>query len=187
MATNVFATLRTQAGSVERSSQWYQTQIRKLGRIQTAQLMREGKLVNMVLPGEMYLFGYDPKLKDKLPFYDLFPLVLPFRKVGDGFIGINIHYMPYLLRFKILQYLTDYTNNEKMDETTRLNFSWRILESAARLAPARACVRRYLSSNIQTRFLRIPFPDWVIASQLPVERFEGGSKNDVWTEIRKKY
>jgi len=187
MANNVFSTLRTQAGDVERSSQWYQTQIRKLGRIQTTQLMREGKLVNNIFPGEMYLFGYDPKLKDKLPFYDLFPLVLPFRKFSGGFVGLNLHYLPYLLRFRILGFLSDYTNNEKMDETTKLNFSWRILESASKLAPARACVRRYLNDNIQTRFLRVPFPDWIIASQLPVESFEGASKNTVWTEIRKKY
>jgi hypothetical protein len=91
------------------------------------------------------------------------------------------------MRFKILGFLSDYTNNEKMDETTRLNFSWRILESASRLAPARACVRRYLLDHVQTRFLKVPYPDWVIASQLPVERFEGAEKDTVWRETRKKY
>ena len=187
MATNVFSKLKTQAGDVERSSQWYQTQIRKLGRINTTQLMREGKLVNQIIPGEMYLFAYDPKLKDKLPFYDMFPLVLPFRKIGGGFVGLNLHYLPYLMRFRILGFLSDYTNNEKMDETTRLSFSWRILEGASRLSPARACVRKYLSEHVQTRFLRIPFPDWVVASQLPVEKFEGASKDEVWRETRKKY
>lgn len=184
---NVFDTIRNEAGSTERSSQWYQTQIKRLGTINTNKLMREGTLVNRVIPGEMYMFRYDPKTKAKLPFYDVFPLVLPFRRVERGFLGLNLHYIPYMLRVRILRYLSDFTNNEKMDETTRLRLSWNLLESSSRFDPVRACVKRYLSENIETRFLRIPYPDWVIASQLPVERFMKEEKATVWRETRKTY
>ena len=36
---------------------------------------------------------YNPKHKATLPYYDLFPLVLPIQKLSDGFIGINFHYL----------------------------------------------------------------------------------------------
>lgn len=184
---NVFDTIRSKVGDRERSSQWYQNQVRKLGVINTNKLLKEGTLVNRVLPGEMYMFFYDPKTKEKLPYYDRFPLVLPFRRIENGFVGLNLHYLPYMIRFRILGYLSDFTNNEKMDETTRVRLSWNLLEGSSKLAPVKACVRKYLLDHVESRFLKIPFPDWVIASQLPVENFEKAEKATIWRDSRKKY
>ena len=89
-------------------------------------------LTNRISPGNMYLFAYDPKTKEDLPYYDRFPLVFPFRKVQDGFYGINMHYLPPLLRAKLMDALYDTVNNDKMDETTRLRINYRILQSAAK-------------------------------------------------------
>ena len=44
--------------------------------------------------GQMFLFAYDAKHKDTLPYYDRYPLIFPFKKVNDGFLGINMHYLP---------------------------------------------------------------------------------------------
>lgn len=187
MAINAFERVRTQAGDVQRSSQWYQTQVKKLGTINVNQLIREGVLVSQIFPGFMYLFGYDPKLKDTLPYYDRFPLVLPFRKVPGGFYGINLHYLPYLYRHRVLGFLSQYASDENMDEKTRLRINWRILESSSRLKPIRACVKHYLNDHVQTRFMKIPYNDWLIASQLPVERFVGAKREEVWMDSRKKF
>ena len=85
---------------------WYQAQIRKLGsRVNPRELISEGKKVGFVIPGFMYLFGYNPKFRNELPYYDIYPLVLPFRKTNEGFIGINLHYMPYPLRLRVLDTL----------------------------------------------------------------------------------
>lgn len=187
MAINPFVALRQQVGDQERSVQWYQAQVRKLGTINTNQLLREGTLVSQIFPGFMYLFAYDPKYKDTLPFYDRFPLVLPFRKVEDGFYGFNLHYLPYMIRLRMLGFLHQYATNQEMDETTRLRFSWRLLESSARLKPLRFTVKHYLLNHVKSRFMKVPYNDWVIASQLPVERFVGAQKDSVWRETRKKY
>lgn len=188
MATaNPFDTIRQQAGDKDRSSQWYQAQVRKLGTINTNQLLRQGKVTNRVIPGFMYLFGYDPKMKDTLPYYDRFPLVLPFRRVEGGFLGLNIHYMPYLVRMKMLRYLHQFASDQNMDEKTRIKVSWRILEGSSRLNPLANCVKRYLSEHVRTRFLNIPYNDWVIASQLPIEGFIGARKIEVWNQERRKY
>jgi len=187
MSANPFDSLRASAAGRERSVQWYQAQVRKLGTININRVLREGEKVNTIFPGEMYLFKYDPKTKEQLPFYDIYPLVLPFRKMENGFLGINLHYLPYGLRMFTLKQLNQFVNNQRMDETTRVRLSWRLLESSVKFEPAKACVKHYLLDHLETRLMKIPYPDWIVASQLPVERFIGAQKAAVWNDTRRKY
>ena len=190
MATilNPFERIRIKAGDTERSVNWYQTQIKQLGSIRPNKLMSDTpQLVNTIRPGMMYMFVYDPKWKDKLPYYDTFPLVLPFKKVPGGFLGLNLHYLPYMARFKLLAILSDYASDEAMTEDTRLLLSWKLLSGSSKLNMIKPCVKHYLAEQLQSRFLKINYPDWVTASQLPVERFVGSNKSQVWKESRAKY
>ena len=91
------------------------------------------------------------------------------------------------MRFKMLTALSDFETDNKLDENTRVGLSWRLIESSTKLAPIKACVKHYLTNHIQSRFLKISYPDWVIASQLPVEKFEKEEKETVWKQTRKKY
>jgi len=190
MATekDIFSNLRTTAEDVEKSYRWFQSQIKRLGsRVNPNRLMQNSsQLQNSVNPGEMYLFFYDPKHKKTLPYYDTFPLALPFRAVSDGFYAINLHYMPYLVRYRLLQNLSDLVTNNKYDSTTKIKISWSILNRYARLAPLAGSVKHYLSDHVKSRFLKIDYPDWVTASQLPIEQFEGADKTKVWLDSRKK-
>lgn len=188
MAETIFDKIRPSINGAEKSAQWYQAQIKKLGSINSSKLMQTRSLLNTtVLPGTMVMFLYDAKMKDKLPYWDAFPLVLPFRKVSGGFYGLNLHYLPYMARFKLLGLLSEYANNDKMDEDTRIVASWRILNGSSKLRMIKPCVKHYLYSQVQSKFLTIPYPDWLTASQLPVERFEGADRNTVWRDSRKMY
>lgn len=189
MATkNPFQDIRMKAGDSQKSAQWYQTQVKTLGSLSAEKLLSgSGRLTSRVLPGNMYMFLYDAKLKDKLPYWDAFPLVLPFKMLTDGFMGINLHYLPYMARFRLLGLLSDFASDAKMDENTRLILSWKILSSSSKLNAIKPCVKHYLSSQMQSRFLKINFPDWVTASQLPVERFQKASKSQVWRDSKTKY
>jgi hypothetical protein len=187
MATSIFETIRNNADGANKSFKWYQEQVRKLGNVSQNQLMKETTQANRIILGKMYLFVYKPKLKESLPYYDMFPLVIPFRKLDEGFLGVNLHYLPYMVRFKMLGYLNDLSSDENLDENTRVNLSWRVLESYSRLDPIKACTKHYLNECIHSRFLNIPYPDWVIASQLPVENFIKKNKSFVWRETGKKY
>lgn len=179
--TNPFNDIRLKAGDSKRSMTWYQTQIRALGSVSPRKLLSNTpELTNRIMPGNMYMFFYDAKFKDTLPYWDQFPLVLPFRKVNGGFYGINLHYLPYMVRFKLLGYLHDLAVDEKITDDTRIQVSWRMLTSTSRYAPVKACVKHYLYDHVDSRFLHIKYPDWVTASQLPVERFVGANKTDVW-------
>lgn len=186
---NPFLQVRSRVGDTERSLEWYQTQVKALSKAKTtpSNLLRNTPdLVNRVLPGNMYMFFYDAKLKDTLPYWDMFPMVLPFRKVPDGFFGINLHYLPYPVRFKLLEILHDYASDEKIDDNTKVRVSWQTLLTMSRVAPIKGCVKHYLNSHIQSRFLSIKYPDWITASLLPVEQFIGATKQEVWRTTREK-
>ena len=91
--------------------------------------MRDGKLLGQQSNGRMSMFVYDPKTKQKLPFYDTFPLVLPIDVIRGGFIGLNFHYLPYGLRFKLLEQLQQFASNSKFDQSTRLQVTYEAVKN----------------------------------------------------------
>jgi hypothetical protein len=190
MATNnPFEEIRVNALEQERSYKWYQDQIALLFKgsqsTNTNKLIAESKLVKNIVPGEMYLYLYDPKFKDELPYYDRLPLVFPFRKTKDGFYGINLHYLPYGIRFKVLEELQKYATGNENNADRRIRLSWRLLETVAKLKPAQFAVKQYLNNHVKSSFYRIPYSDWITASQLPIERFAKMQKNLVWRDFNK--
>jgi hypothetical protein len=68
--------------------------------------------------------------------------------------------------------LYDRVSNKKYDETTRLKISYEILNSASRYRYFEPCIKRYLYSHLQTKFLLIPANEWDYALFIPFERFE---------------
>ena len=187
-STNPFADIRLKAGDAQRSLNWYQTQIRTLKDVRPNKLMSNApELTNQILPGAMYMFFYDAKFKETLPYWDKFPLVLPFKKISGGFFGLNLHYLPYAVRFKLLGALSVLANDKTHGEDTRLLLNWKLLNSATKFAPAKASVKHYLYEHLKSRFFKIKYPDWVTASQLPVERFVGASKQEIWRDSMGKF
>ena len=140
--------------------------------------------VTKILPGNLYLYGYDAKWKDILPFYDRYPLVFPFRKLPDGFIGLNLHYLPLHLRIELFDGLMEFKNNKNMNETTQLKFSWALITGLSKYKLAEPCVHRYLNSHLRSPLRLIKPEDWEKAMLLPVEKFTGASKQEVWRMVK---
>lgn len=186
MANSIFQTINMKTGDDRKSYQWYRDQVRNLGSgLSGTQLLRNEKLSSRIVPGNMYLFMYDPKHKETLPYYDTVPLVLPFKSVPEGFLGINLHYLPYLARFKLLGELSKLTLDKRIDEKTKIQISWQILNSSTKYLAATACVKHYLNDHLRSRFLKINYNDWITASMLPVENFKKAKKDYVWRETKK--
>jgi len=187
MATNIFRNIRIKAGDSEKSYQWYKNQVNNLGsRINGREILRNEKLTSRLVFGNMYLFQYDPKHKETLPYYDTLPLVLPFNTAPNGFLGINLHYLPYLARFNLLGSLSNLVTDDRIDEKTKINISWQILNSSSKYYAATTCVKHYLTEHIRTRFLKINFSDWVTAAMLPIESFRKEQKEKVWRDTKRK-
>jgi len=175
--------------AVKKSRAWFEQQVLIMTRQQlTPQRVLNGnpdQLVTKIIPGHLYMFVYDPKTKDTLPYYDRFPLVFPFRKTPDGFIGLNMHYLPYPLRITLLDNLLTFASNQRFDETTRLKYSWALIDGMSRYAAAKPCVKQYLVGHVRTQFRQVESNNWATAMLLPVERFVGASKQEIWADSKK--
>lgn len=165
---------------------WFRDKAREIRSVKVESLVRKNPLYNKttVRPGFMYLFQYDPKHKETLPYYDRFPLIFPFEDQGDSFLAMNLHYLPHIYRARLMDNLYNLINNDKYNETTKIRTSYKMLNSAARYKYFKPCVKRYLHSHVQSKFLQIPANEWDIALFLPLERFAKKSKNYVYKESR---
>lgn len=172
------------------SIKWFRVNIRKTA-VSPLRVIREEQdnyvsSWTSVGIGKMYFAYYDPKHKKTLPYYDTFPLIIPIERYSDGFLGLNLHYLPPTLRAKLLDALYDTLNNPKLDERKRFVISYNILKSASKHKYFQPCIKRYLGSHFRSRFVKIPHQNWTAAVFLPVESFEKAGNSTVWADSRQK-
>jgi hypothetical protein len=146
----------------------------------------EARKVSSMEFGYMYAFKYDPKTKNDLPYYDTFPLIFPVRMDSDGFLGINFHYLPPVLRAKLMNALYSTLTNKKYDDTTKVKISYSILQSASKYRYFKPMLKKYLRSHVRSQFLEVQVNEWDIAIFLPTESFRKADTGRVWEESRKK-
>ena len=169
--------------SARKSEAWFLDQIKllKSQRVSPYYVMRGSADRDRpyALIGNLYFFGYNAKWKDKLPYWDQFPLTMPFSIHTNGFTGLNFHYLPYGTRAYLLDELLK-INNQKIDETTRLKLSWEKIVAVSRIADlAKIAVHRYLNSHVLTPFRMVEPMDWKAALLLPVGKFTSSTKKKV--------
>lgn len=164
---------------------WLRSKVNNLNPTSQSLMQDRQRLANSTFIGSMYYFYYDPKTKDTLPYYDRFPLVIPIERYSDGFLGLNLHYIHPKQRILLLDELSKYATNSKYDKTTKLRLSYDLLARASKSNLFEPCIKRYLFSHIQSRFLEITADEWDIAALLPVEQFTKATKNKVWNDSRK--
>jgi hypothetical protein len=146
----------------------------------------EARKVSSMEFGYMYAFKYDPKTKNDLPYYDTFPLIFPVRMDSDGFLGINFHYLPPVLRAKLMNALYSTLTNKKYDDTTKVKISYSILQSASKYRYFKPMLKKYLRSQVRSQFLEIQVNEWDIAIFLPTESFRKADTGRVWEDSRKQ-
>ena len=171
----------------KKSWQWYMNHIRTTNASLTAQQYL-GQNVQLqstrILPGQLIAFGYDPKTKEDLPYYDTFPLVLPWKASSTHFIGINLHYVHPRYRLAILDKLLLIRGNKKITEKTRLQLTWNTIQGLSKSTGVEHCVKQYLFGHVKSRFIVIPpgddFDNWKSVVFLPLCRFKKKSASEVW-------
>lgn len=127
--------------------------------------------------GGLYHFVYDPATKDKLPYYDTFPLVIPLHpKAGangePGFLGLNLHYLPPLVRAAFLDKLMDFAVYNSNDEPKRLMVTYDILKATERYKEFKPCIKHYLSRQVRSKMKAIKPNEWETAIYLPTANFQ---------------
>jgi hypothetical protein len=165
---------------------WFRKKAQNLSRVNRLELMQDDqtKLTNRQLVGSMNMFFYDPKHKDTLPFYDKFPLAIVVGPAPGGFFGLNLHYLPPVLRAKFLDTLLDITNNKSYDETTKFQLNYKLLNASSKMRYFKPCYKHYLTAHVKSRFARVHAPEWEIATFLPTADWQKSNQAQVYKNSR---
>jgi len=184
IASSLFEKLRKSLPFIRKktdeSRNWYRKEFEKLVSQTTIRqtILAKSQKRTRIEIGAMYMYLYDPKWKEELPYYDTFPLVLPIEIYNDGFLGLNLHYLPPVARAKFLDRLNDFRVGK--NERQRLAMSYRLLKGAARYKAFERCCKRYLAKQIRSNLLLVEPKDWEVVVYLPTESFQKATANDIW-------
>lgn len=180
-ATTFEEILSRSTGSNAESLDWFRDNVSRM-RTSPQRIIREGRnnMTMQPMNGKMYLFQYNPKTKKKLKYYDTFPLVLKLKRLPEGFLGLNFHYLNYKQRALLMNALYDYTSDKELNEESRLLVTYEILKGNARTKWFKPTLKRYLSPYVEGRFLEITPSQWNAALMLPIARFEKADNKKVW-------
>ena len=186
----IFRKIREEAGGRELSVRWYRNKIKALApRITGPELLSEAekkKITARPNYGMMNLFWYKPLNAKRLKYYDLYPLVIPFKKHRNGFTGLNFHYLSVPMRMNLLERLSAFEDSGTLysldvnDIDQLLAFEWMEVKGMKGIKPI---VRRYLANYVYSNFLKIQLEDMVVGALLPVERFYQG---DLWSDVMER-
>jgi len=178
--------LEAEARSQE-SLDWFKLRLRKI-RQPVNKLLTDDDFPVVARPelGKMYMYLYDAKYKQTMPYWDRFPLIICFDLLSDGFMGINLHYIAPRYRTPLLLSLYEIAMETDNDEERRVMLSYQLIKSVSTLRYAKPCVKRYLFSHIDSRISEIPMDYWDMMVMLPSQQFNVNA-NTVYAESREKF
>jgi hypothetical protein len=197
--SNLFNRLELQAfragvtPRTKESREWFRKKSSNLRSINREQLMNEDPLKRRAaakaddsgLIGTMQMFFYDPKHKKTLPYYDAFPLVIIVGPAEGGFYGLNLHYLPPILRAKFLDALMDVLG-AKMTKSARMALTYKMLKKTAKMRYYKPCLKHYLTAHVKSRLAEVQTPEWEIATFLPTAQFRKANSQKVFYDSRQK-
>lgn len=165
---------------VDEARDWYREAAAQVDRLNTRDIIRDAAdlLTNRIKLGHFYLFRYEPKTADILPYYDRYPFVLILNGNTTGFTGLNLHYLPFEYRAALMDQLYEYETGK--DERARIRVTYEILKSTARLRFYKPCLKQYLNNYVASRFVHVPVNEWDVGMFLPLQKFI--KKNDQYVQ-----
>ena len=176
---------------VKRSTKWFHDKIKGLkGTVKNrfsstnaAKFYRESEtkvqptvLKKRVELGDLFCYYYNPKYKDVLPYYDMFPMIMLLKAEKETFLGINFHYLRPKWRAILLDRVTA--------KIGRGLPRWSKLRNIRQIAPT---IKRYRFDHIMRKVVPIEEDEQEIAIFLPTERFKKAGKTKVWSESERKF
>jgi hypothetical protein len=168
------------------SRDWFMKKAKVIKGINRETLMKEEPLNRGArrIIGSMQMFFYDPKYKETLPYYDRFPLAIVVKPAKGGFLGMNLHYLPPILRAKFLDALMDNVTSKKSPDA-KFKLTTKLLASASDLEYYKPCIKHYLNEHVRSNFAEVKAPEWEIATFLPTALFEKADQRKVYNDSRR--
>lgn len=171
----------------KKSREWFQAKVKELGTVNRQALLKDDALepTNREIVGSMYMYFYDPKTKETLPYYDRFPLIIMVEQAKGGFYGLNLHYLRPDIRAQFLDELMKTAPKKATNKTRLTKMRYDLLKGVQKYKEFKPCFKHYLTGHIKSKMVRVPMTDWEIAIFLPTEQFAKASKTKVWSESLK--
>jgi hypothetical protein len=190
---SLFDTLQAQAfragvtARTKQSKKWFQNRLKDLQVPSRKSLLKDTALDQTTrnIRGNMYMYFYDPKYKETLPYYDRFPLTIMVDAAPGGFYGLNLHYLNYNVRAKFLDELMGLAPKNIKDTSRLVKLRYDLLQSVRKYKEFKPCFKHYLGEHVRSNFARVPMTEWEIAIFLPVEQFRKKSKASIWNDSLK--
>ena len=168
------------------SREWFMKKAKVIKGINREALMKEEPLDRGArrIIGSMQMFFYDPKYKETLQYYDRFPLAIILKPAKGGFLGLNLHYLPPILRAQFLDALMDNVTSKK-SEDAKFELTVKLLASTSSLEFYKPCIKHYLNEHVKSKFAEVKAPEWEIATFLPTAQFEKADKRKIYADSRR--
>ena len=133
--------------------------------------------------GSLAHYIYDPKHKETLPVWDRFPLALTIGWYDDGWLSLNLHYLPVNHRAAIMDALmkikVDTKNNQKYAEV-----SYQFMRQAVGDKVVAHSIKRYLASHLRSSVVLIDHWEWENVIFLPTQQFQKQTAAEVWRKFK---
>lgn len=191
MPSNIFTNIELKADragiyarNTKKSREWFIKSLQNIRNISRKSILTDDLLVqrNKPLIGRMFMYFYDPKTKDTLPYYDQFPLIIMVGPAEKGFYGLNLHYLSPRARAVFFDKLMERMNNDKFDSSTRIKLTYDFLSATRTLREFQPCFKRYLFKHIVSKTVEVPPTQWETALFLPTDSFVGDDRRAIWRE-----
>ena len=164
---------------IEKSIQWMSNR----SQVMSQNLIKENatKTETSGRWGHIYQFFYDAKTKSKLRYYDYFPMSIVLERYSNGFLGLNLHYLPITMRFAFMDQLWKFVSSPigELDEDTQFLLRYNMLKSIGGKKFYRPCLKRYLYKQMKTPMYHIPSEKWIFAMVLPSSKFFDSRGNNI--------
>jgi hypothetical protein len=137
------------------------------------------KKVKKPYPGRMYLFVYNAKYKDTLPYWDVNPMIILVAPAKGGFYGLNFHYLNMKDRLELLEMLVPFQKLVSAKTQRSIKMSYTKLLGLSK-TKWKYCFKHYLVSHLSSHLIEIPMEEWYTTITLPIAHFKGSTPQEVW-------
>ena len=170
------------------SLQWFQRNVRDIRRTPSSLMKENQNFVTRFELGKMYMYMYDPKGKNKLPYYDYFPITICLKRYASGFMGIILHYLSPKYRALLMDGLYEYY--KEIEGNSYFQIRYPTVKSVSRLRWAKPCIKQYQYGYLDSRIVEVLPEHMDMAVMLPSQRFRSkGSTtnaNDIYRKSLRK-
>lgn len=126
--------------------------------------------------GRMYLYSYDALYKDVLPIWDALPLIIFMDFRTNGFTGLNVHYISFMNKRRLLKKLESIARDDKVVGGKKVLLSYKMIKGFSSVKDIETGFKRYRFDRLRSQFIEIPYDDWKYIVYLPIAKWHKKKK-----------